>query len=283
MRLTSQDGFERIANLTLLVFLFSPGDYWYERVTSIGLVAVAFLYPPLKRSSVYWFFWFAFTMVARNYINWPTSDNHIYLLACWCLTLGCSLLAADQERVLKLNAQWFVGLVFGFATLWKAISAEYLNGSVFQYLLTMDLRFFEIAHFLGDYSAQMAIHNRDARDQIWSFVDVVRFRGAPDFLVAQCLTWWTLLIEAAIAILFLAPNRYRLEKWRHLVLQLFILLTYPTTNVVGFAWILIILGLAQCHEKFRKIQVGYFILFVLIALFSGGDLKHFIFGGIYAK
>jgi len=41
--------------------------------------------------------------------------------------------------------------------------------------------------------------------------------------------------------------------------------------------------LAQCDERFRKIQLGYIVLFVLIALSSGGDLKHFIFEGIYAQ
>ena len=277
-RLASLDRFELLANLTLLLFLFSPGPVWYVRVTSIALACTAIIYPPLKRSSIYWFIWFTFIFGVRCYIHWPSADNHTFLFSFWCLTLGCSLLARDQERVVKLNAQWYVGLVFGFATLWKVLSTEYLNGSVFQFFLTMDPRFFEIAHLLGDYSSQMAVHNREVIEQMWTAVGVVRLGGAPDFILAQCLTWWTLLIEATIAILFLVPNRYRLEIWRHVVLQLFIVVTYPPTHIVGFGWILIILGWAQCQEDFRKIQVGYFILFVLLSLFGGGDLIGFIFG-----
>lgn len=275
-RLTNQDRFELITTMTLLFFLIRPGTEWYVRFTCISLAAIAFLYPPLKRSPAYWFTWFGFTLLVRNYINW--ADNHEFLYSYWCLTLGCSLLSTDKASTLKLNAQWFVGLVFSFATLWKGITPEYLNASVFHFLLTLDDRFFEISYFLGNYSVEALIHNREAVRQMETFVEVIQLERTPNIVAAQCLTWWTLFIEGTIAILFLIPNRYGLEKWRHLILLFFIITTYAPTNVIGFAWILIIMGVAQCDERFRKIQVGYLTLFIVISCFSSGHLKNFLFG-----
>jgi hypothetical protein len=65
------------------------------------------------------------------------ADNHIYLLAYWCLVLFLVLNvpAPARQRALALNARWLIGLAFLFAILWKAVlSPDFVDGRIEHHL-----------------------------------------------------------------------------------------------------------------------------------------------------
>jgi hypothetical protein len=86
---------------------------------------------------------------------------------------------------------------------------------------------------------------------------------------AKAMTWWTLLIESAIAITFLAPRRFALSKLRDAFLLIFLITTYTSATVVGFGWVLAIMGFAQCSGEAQWRRRLYILAFVLIFLYTG--------------
>jgi hypothetical protein len=120
--------------------------------------------------------------------------------------------------------------------------------------------------------------------------------------LAAVMTWWTLGIETTLAWLFLwpAPKKppvaqasslvppctsedacathqasgdtdFRVparERWRHALLLLFIYSTYALAPVVAFAWLLIVLGLAQCPQPWRGFRAAYLAAFALVPLYA---------------
>ena len=65
-------------------------------------------------------------------------------------------------------------------------------------------------------------------------------------LLADVLTWWTLAIEGAVALAFLCPGPSWLGRHRDHLLITFTVTTYLAAPVLGFGWLLLVLGLAQC-------------------------------------
>ena len=79
-------------------------------------------------------------------------------------------------------------------------------------------------------------------------------------------SWWTLVIEGAVALVFLL----RFSKIRipallpDLILIVFIATTYVFIPVIGFGYILTVMGLAACKSDRRKTRVVYLLLFALL-------------------
>ena len=87
--------------------------------------------------------------------------------------------------------------------------------------------------------------------------------------VAVVLSVWTLLIEAAIAVAFLWPGRSEAVRWaRNGTLVAFCLTTYAIATVGAFAWILIIMGVAQCEKEDRLARFAYGALFLLVLVYG---------------
>ena len=74
--------------------------------------------------------------------------------------------------------------------------------------------------------------------------------------VALISSWWTLLIEGAVAIAFLVPSR-KLEGWRDGLLLLFLGTTYFLLPVLGFAYTLAAMGLAQSPKDAKGVRLAY--------------------------
>ena len=73
----------------------------------------------------------------------------------------------------------------------------------------------------------------------------------------------TLLVEGAVGGLH-AIRAPRLYMARHLALMTFILGTYLLLPVIGFAFVLTVLGLAQCHERDTAMRLRYLALLCLV-------------------
>ena len=84
--------------------------------------------------------------------------------------------------------------------------------------------------------------------------------------VADVLTWWTLAIEGAVALAFLGPGRSWLGRHRDHLLITFTATTYLAAPVLGFGWLLLVLGLAQCRSTVGHLRVLYVAAFVAVRI-----------------
>jgi hypothetical protein len=95
--------------------------------------------------------------------GWPLQDNHIYLLAYWCLAVALSPATADPSATLSRSARRLVAATFGCAVLWKAIfAADFLDGRFFRVTLVTDERFACAARAIGGLTPEQLAANREA-------------------------------------------------------------------------------------------------------------------------
>ncbi len=262
--------FELVAGMTLLLLLLYSEAIWYLEMGVYALAILAVLHRPLVRRPGLWLLITLF-LAAGHLRTWFAVDNHKYLITYWCVALGLSLLASDPMRVLRQNARWLIGLAFLFAVVAKLLAPDYLSGAFFEGLLLTDGRFFGVSSFFGGIPMQDLRFGDLARRDLLVFGDL----GEPVALVsstriegmALVLTWWTILIEAAVAVLFLWPEDRGPSRWRDPALLLFIATTYPVAPVIGFAWVLAAMGAAQSAERgFRYWPVLYVAAYLFVML-----------------
>ena len=229
--------------------------------------------------------WGILSLLTTSYYviyNWRFSDNHKFVIAYWCIALTVALTVGSPGRARQAAAgvAWsgriMVGLVFGLATFWKLTSLSYLNGSTFDLLLLTDERFFAMANAICGYSVEQFTQNKQTLQQLGNYplkesYELVRPSGAG--ALAQFLTWWTILIEGLLALLFLLERGDRWEKWRHWVLLFFIFTTYPPTGVILFGWVLIVMALACVPERDAKTRTLYLLVLFYISIFAGDFVR----------
>jgi hypothetical protein len=281
--LLGQDTLEVVLRLTLLLLIVHPTSgsprAWYQTLATVSLCLLAFVYPPLRRNPLFWLLLAVFRFVCVNYYDWAFANNHDCLLTYWCLALACSLALPDSKAALALNGRLLVALTFLTAAGWKLSSPEYRDGRTFEYMLYHDSRFFELSRVFADFTFDLGERNHVVFDQMNGLHKTIPLRTDRLYpVLATILTWWTVLIEAAVAILFLAPRRSQMAKWGDVALLFFLATTYPWVGIYAFSWLLGTMGLAQCPLELRRIRCCYMLLPLYAFVFSEGNLKAFLFG-----
>jgi len=256
--------------LTLVLVMLATSQRWYVAVPTVVLGTVGVVAPGLRSSARFWFALAAVLGAAAWADRWQI-DNHQFLIAYWCLAVGVAAQGPDPERVRRISARLLVGFVFLLATTWKLLAPDFVDGSFMRYTLLTDSRFSEVATLVGGIDSQDLAANQDALrvlDDPGAAPAAVPLRstGRLDG-VAMALTWWTLAIEGAVAVLFLAPWR-RIGRHRDVALIAFVLTTYAVAPVVGFGWILVCLGLAQREPARRFLPLAYVGTFLAVQLFT---------------
>jgi hypothetical protein len=270
---------------TLIVFLLGPnllGLEWQYRLLFHIISAVGLILPAVGRSAPFWCAVSAI-MFFKTVDHWWMQDNHVFLLTWWCFTIALALYAEDTERVVKLNARWLVGLSFALATLWKGLlSPDYMSGDYFYYTFLTDARFMPIGMLFGGMSAEDYQHNFSVMNQVSHYladVQTVQLKGTEGLRwLTLAVTWWTVLIEGALAILFLAPTSSRLSRYRHAALLLFAWTTYLAAPVKTFGWTLTTLGLAQCDRDQFRLRLCYLLTYPLLLIYEQAPIWE-MFGG----
>jgi len=258
--------------LTLLLLVFHPPRHFYVNLPLSVIALVAILMPPLRHSRVLWFL-AALLVGAAAVGHWQTTDNHKYLLAYWCLAIGCSLWTSDPGPSLARIARWLVAAVFSIAVLQKLLSNDYLNSDFFYFALLFDERFAGLARHLGGVSEFSSELNESARRALVNYDSVltaVKLSSESGSLpvVATFVTLWTVLLEAAIGVAHLAPRRTWLARWRHPLLLLFVFSTYLFAPVIGFGWLMIILGVAQLGPAATRMRLVYLLSIVVLQAYK---------------
>jgi hypothetical protein len=267
-----QDGVaDPVLTLTAIVLLLRPLDVWWVTAFVLTAACLSLLSRTVRRAPLTWLL-VALFVGARIVVLWPLSDNHIYLLAYWCLAIGLALSSAAPAATLSSSSRWVLGGAFGMAVLWKAVlSPDYVDGRFFRVTLLTDQRFADAALVFGGLSRDQMAQNRAFLDPLPNgaelltpppFVEPPRLRA-----FAAVTTWSGLILEGLIALTCLIPLT-RLDIARHALLLAFCITTYALAPVAGFGWLIATMGLAQCRPHQRLLLGAYVAVFILILMYS---------------
>jgi hypothetical protein len=261
-----------VLTLTAIILLLRPLDVWWLAPFALAIACLALTVRAIRRSPLTWIV-VAALVAARVVVVWPLADNHIYLLAYWCLAIGLALSGAASAATLSRSSRWLIGASFAMAVLWKAVlSPDYTDGRFFRVTLLTDERFADAALVFGGLSRDQMATNRTFLEPLPEgaelldpppFIEPPRLRA-----FAATATWGGLLLETLVALAFLLPVRGRLELSRHAALLAFCVATYALAPVAGFGWLLATMGLAHCRPSQRALRGAYLAVFVLILLYT---------------
>jgi hypothetical protein len=219
--------------------------------------------------------WYVMTalLAARIIADWPLPDNHIYLLAYWCLALALSLGAGDPARTLATSARLLLGTAFLMAVIWKALlSPDYLDGRFFRVTWLTDARFTDAVQLFGRMSAAQLTHNREILAPLPEGAEPLipaEPSDPPAFRYLVLLsTWGVLTLEALVAFAFLFPRGARAGPLHHLSLLGFCAVTYAIAPVAGFGWLLLTMGVALCRADQRRLRATYVVTWFLVLFYS---------------
>ena len=149
-----------VPTLTAIILLLRPLDVWWVTSFVLAAACLSLALRPVRRAPVTWIL-VAALVAARIVIVWPLSDNHIYLLAYWCLAIGLALAGPAPAATLSESSRWLLGAAFAMAVVWKAVlSPDYLDGRFFRVTLLTDERFSDISLVFGGLSRDQMAENR---------------------------------------------------------------------------------------------------------------------------
>jgi hypothetical protein len=165
---------------------------------------------------------------------------------------------------LEVNSRLLIGGVFVAAVLWKLLSGDFLNGSFMTFTLLLDSRFAGFADWAtGVGQEALAQNGLQLRRVMMGHIEAAELASAPGIsIAAMLLTWYTVLIEGAVAVAFLAPKSSWLWRRRNAMMVIFVATVYSIATVIGFAWTLVILGYAQCKSDERGARLSYLVVFL---------------------
>jgi hypothetical protein len=246
---------------------------WYVRAPLLLLSMLGLVSGPWLRAPALWLT-LAFLVAVRLYTDWPLPDNHIYLLAYWCLGVALSLRFDNPAGQLARSGRLLIGVVFALAVIWKAVlSPDFRDGRFFAVTMLTDDRFADAVQLLGGLSLAQLREERELLTPPPGGAELLeprvpRVPGRVRALV-HIATWGTLVMESLAALLWLAPvTRPVLVTARHGVVVLFCLTTYAFAPVAGFGWLLIVLGLSNCGPRDRWLKIVYVMTYAIVLLYA---------------
>jgi hypothetical protein len=261
-----------VLRLTAIALLLRPTGPWTVRPVIIALAGLVLLVPKVMRAPATWFA-LSGLVAARIIWDWPIPDNHLYLLAYWCLAVALALGSANCKRVLGASSSLLIGLVFLLAFLWKAgLSPDYVDGRFFRVTLLTDTRFEDSVLLLGGLTAHQLEGNRDFLEPVERPEAVAKgptlVEPPPFKRMAMLLTWSALVVEGLVALTWLLSLAGWTLTVRHLLLLIFCAGTYAFAPVAGFGWLLLSMGLVSCLPEQRFLRGAYIASWILVLLYA---------------
>lgn len=258
----------RLTALTLLLRSMGP---WGVRPLILAVAGAALLFPRALESRATWF-GLAALVTLRIAADWPLPDNHVYLLAYWCLAIALALGATDPTRTLMASGRLLLGLAFLAAVIWKAVlSPEYLDGRFFRVTLVTDERFADVVQLLGGLSEDQLEHNREVLAPLpegAALLDPPALVEPPAFeRLVRFSTVGLLAAEALLATVCLAsvPGGTIAT---HVLLIVFCAITYAFAPVAGFGWLLLSIGAALCRPGQHALRAAYVATWFLVFVYA---------------
>lgn len=263
---------EVVLRLTAVILLMRPMGPWGLRPLILGLAGIAIALPGVLRAPATWYS-LAVLVTIRIIVDWPLPDNHIYLLAYWCLAVALALGAKEAASTLRRNSRLLIGGAFLMAVIWKAfLSPDYLDGRFFSVTLLTDPRFENATLLLGGLTREQLAESREYLRPLpegAELLDGPALFEPPAFkLLTSVSTWGLLGLEALIAFACLVPLPRRGGVLTHVLLLLFCVVTYAFAPVAGFGWLLLTMGFAVCDARRRLLRASYLTAWCLVLLYD---------------
>ena len=244
----------------------------YIPILTLGSMGILFEQP--RQSKYYWIFLtlFYFLFVIQN---WQLIDNHIYLWGYWLLAIGCSFFTINQNESLKLSAKFLIGFCMAYAFAQK-LNPNFLSGDFFYYKLITDQRFNFIGPFIQYNLSEVISENIYLINKVTYETKTVILNAGPYILhpISKFLTWYTLLIEGLLAIVFFLPRK-KAYIWQHSLLLIFGSL-YFVLPIRGFAYALLTMGFVLIKKEDIKLKAIYILYLLYIFILSSSVLNAFL-------
>ena len=257
-----------VLRLTTILLLLHGIDHWLWTMLPEKLLALAMLlYSPLVRQRWIWLA-MSLCLVFNNLWHWSNLVNHEYLYTYWVLVCTLAIWSSTPKQVLRWNARWLIGLCFLFATLWKFLGGEYLDGSFLHLTFLLDSRLAMGAVLFGGLDLTTLADNRQLFETMQAsaaVMDPQQLATTPRMAaVSLVLSYWTILIEGLVAASFLLTVPRWLYQKRDWLLFIFVTTTYAVIPVLGFGALLMVMGLIQTKSSFiARLYLGLLILMPL--------------------
>jgi hypothetical protein len=258
--------------LTAIELLLRPMGPWGVRPLILVTAGFVLLFPRALGSALSWYA-LAGLVAARVIADWPLPDNHVFLLAYWCLAIGLALGAGTPARVLATSARLLLGLAFLLSVIWKAVlSPDFTDGRFFTVTLLTDGRFEHAVQVFGGLSKEELDINRQSLSALPEGAELLNpppFIAPPAFTrLVWVSTWGVLGIEALLAVACLVPRDGWVHMARHVLLLGFCGVTYAFAPVAGFGWLLLAMGVALTSPSERILRAAYVGTWFLVLLYS---------------
>ena len=268
-RPSTAPGLELALTLAAVVLLLRPMGDWYVQAPLLFIGALSIVKPAMARVPALWLL-ASVAIAVRLVIEWPLPDNHIYLLAYWCLAAALALQGDAPERDLGSSSRMLMAAAMTLAVLWKALlSPDFLDGRFFRVTLIDDPRFEAITMLAGGLTEVQLADNRAALTPLAAgaeLADPPVVQEPPGLrMLARTLTWGGLAMEALLALTLWMPGL----RWRHAqhaLLLTFCVVTYFFAPVAGFGWLLLVMGLCLCRPDQRALRGAYTVAFFVVLL-----------------
>jgi hypothetical protein len=260
-----------VLRLTAVILLLRPMGPWWVAPFILGLAGLAIALPRVISAPATWY---ALTLLVTIRIleDWPLADNHIYLLAYWCLALALALGARNCIEVMARSGTVLIGLTFLFAVIWKVgLSPDFLDGRFFRVTFLTDPRFENVAILTGLTADQIEASRiyMEPPHEIVDLLEPGELHEPPAFaFLVRFSTWATVVVESLCAAAFLVSLEKRLLLCRHVLLLTFCVATYALAPVAGFGWLLLTMGLATIPEGQRYLKVTYLSVWILLLMYD---------------
>lgn len=244
----------RTGQMTLLYAMLLPGST-FGVIASI-LSFLGLFIPGLLRQK--WFFAvFAGVAIFNFMIDaiW-SADNHNWLQWYWLVALALANFARDSQRVLALSARLLIGLTFLFATAWKILSNDFPSGAFFEFASLTETRLAESLNAVGfDVMTDFKQSNAALKSLTQGFDPPAAFELVNADLISgfwPFMAFVTILVEGAIAVVYLAPLAKRISWLRDVIMVGFCFTTYLMLPVGGFGMLLTVMGFATSDLEIKR-------------------------------
>lgn len=247
------------------------GTHWPPMVApGLVVLTLAVVRPQLAARPIVWWLMAGLWLAAFVLVQ-DRMEDHVHLFTAWLVALAVSLSTGRDESFVDraaAQARVLVGVTFAVAVAWKVYFGHYVSGAALWTFMIIDDRFAPLARAVGLSEADLA----DGRAGLRSVLDGSQSTFTLD--ASDTVVWriaaagmGTLVLEAVIALVHLAPDSSRLAALRLPSLALFGVMTYAVVPVIPFAALLGLLALVVARWRWGVMWVFPLMVIVSISRF----------------
>jgi hypothetical protein len=280
-----QSTYELALILSFPVFLAELRHSKALLVIGIAYFAVLLAVKSLRYHTGLLFLW-ALGLSAYLGAYWYAAEDHVYLGVywAWALFLICSD-KGDKDSLVRFHVRILTCLTFFFATFWKLLSDDYMNGTMFSFMLLFEQRFgntFGI-WFGGMTPESLMGYGRDlAALKLTPEVSQKLIIDSRILSLGKFLSWYGVAIEGALALLFMAPRSWKVSRIAPWCLFLFCITVYGLVPVVGFGALFLVYCLLTSEGRwkpyFNTLCMACYVFVFLQFLLRGGEAEYALIG-----